>query len=661
MVIKKTGQYIGSTLTALFLWLLTACGPATDTPAISTLPLHTGKSMYLDVAIMVDSLFGKDKTISDVKGVTRYVDSLLQKYSYRDSLSYAMLLVSRGLLFNMESTPDSVIKYMRQASYFFDHHPEYPRQRTLLYERIGKSYYFLGNQVSASYYVNRAGIELNGPNGDTLFTDYKLASLYKDIAGISRINQLYEQAQRYILLAIVHGKKIEKRYPRRLLDAYIEALPIFLESDKLDSARYFLDQMNAFSKQFPGSEKSAILLNHNASYYYTVKNWDSARYFCQLTVDIMEKDPDVTPDELGVEYYNLGDIYTWLRDLKKGATYLHKAQDILMADSSLLLDDRLKLQENMLHYYIVAGQQDKAEQQLEALTLANKAFYTQERMRVINDLEAQYHLKEKEKFIHELDTENKLVADELGRKNLLLLVSILVILLAATIVILLAVLMRERRINNEKEKVSLEQRLLRSQMEPHFIFNTLSVLQHIIRTDQKEKSIKYLRNFASLLRISLESSRASLVSLGDEVKALENYLSLQELRFEDKFSYELEIYGGYMEDELLIPPMLLQPFVENAIEHGLRGMPGKGIIRIIIRKKTDVLECIIDDNGCGLNTRTTNKNKRSLSTTITRERLAILGKKTGKPASVEITDKQSLPDNTSGETGTTVRMLIPFQ
>jgi tetratricopeptide (TPR) repeat protein len=659
MSISNTGKYTGSILMLFFLGCLVACGLETGTKT-RTVPPHTTKPIAPDVAIMVDSLFGKEKTVSDVKGVTRYLDSLLQKYSYKDSLSYAMLLVSRGLFFNMEKTPDSVLKYMQEASYYFDHHPEYPKQRTLLYERMGKSYYFSGNQVSASYYMNKAGIELGGENGDTLFTDYKLSGLYKDIAGISRINQLYEQAQRYILLAITYGKNVKRQYPRRLLDAYMEAMPIFMESDKLDSARLFLDSINSYSKQFPNSNESTIILNHNAHYFYTVKNWDSALYYCRKTIQILEKEPDVSLADLGVEYYNIGDIYTWLRQLKPAAEYLKKSRALLLADSTLLLDDQLKLEENTLHYYIVSGQRDRAEQQLEVLTLANRNFYTQDRMRVINELEAQYHLKEKEKFIQQLDTENKLVADELGRKNLLLLVSILVILLAATIVILLAVLLRERRIHNEKEKVSLEQRLLRSQMEPHFIFNTLSVLQHIIRSDQKEKSIKYLRHFASLLRISLESSRASLVSLEDEVKALENYLSLQELRFEDKFNYVLEIYPGYEEDELMIPPMLLQPFVENAIEHGLRGIPGKGIVKIMIRKQEDVLECIIEDNGCGLNTRSTpHKDKRSLSTTITRERLAILGKKTGKTALVEVIDKQS--DRTSQETGTIVRVLIPFQ
>lgn len=222
------------------------------------------------------------------------------------------------------------------------------------------------------------------------------------------------------------------------------------------------------------------------------------------------------------------------------------------------------------------------------------------------------------------------------------------------------VLFRQRKLRVENErleaawnKLSLEQRLLRSQMEPHFISNSLSVLQSFIRSNKKEKATKYLSKFARLLRLNLENSRAGFVHLSEEVEALENYLVLQQMRNEGLFTYNIDAYDEYEDDDVLIPPMLIQPFVENAVLHGMRNLLHQGKISISIRKQSSTIICTIEDNGLGIKEHAP-ENKSSLSTIITQERLQGLSKQTNQPASLEIIDK-------TPEQGVIVNLVIPFQ
>ncbi|WP_212004841.1 sensor histidine kinase [Chitinophaga sp. HK235] len=232
---------------------------------------------------------------------------------------------------------------------------------------------------------------------------------------------------------------------------------------------------------------------------------------------------------------------------------------------------------------------------------------------------------------------------------------VLIMFLLALGIFTTLLLIRQRRLVTAKMSLELEQRLLRSQMEPHFIFNTLSVLQSFIRRDEKDKSVRYLNKFSRMLRLTLENSRHSLVPLHRETEAIENYLSLQVVRFDNVFDYTIQDIPEEDSSDICIPPMLLQPFVENAIQHGMRNIAHHGHISITLELKEDILHCIIEDNGQGLQP-VKKKEKHTLSGTIVRERLKMLSHQTGKTATLTITDKQ-----TEGRTGVRVTLMIPVQ
>lgn len=272
------------------------------------------------------------------------------------------------------------------------------------------------------------------------------------------------------------------------------------------------------------------------------------------------------------------------------------------------------------------------------------------------------------KLSHDLEQQtsrNRQLAAEKKAKDIVILLIILGSLIILSLAVLIAwIIIRNKKLSAEKErlqaekkKVEIEQQLLRSQMDPHFIFNIVFAVQDVIHNGEKEQAIEFLNDLASLLRISLHNSRQAFVPLHDEITALEAYLRLQSLRAGNFFDYQLSLYEEYDEDfDLLIPPMIIQPFVENAIKHGAEHLDGKGLVSIKIEKLDSTLYCIVEDNGYGFEYQPEPGNGNSLSVDIAKQRLQLLGEDLNKASDVRIIDKKS-----SGKgTGVLVELVIPY-
>ena len=206
----------------------------------------------------------------------------------------------------------------------------------------------------------------------------------------------------------------------------------------------------------------------------------------------------------------------------------------------------------------------------------------------------------------------------------------------------------------------LTQANLRQQMNPHFIFNCLnSIDRYIIKNDTKKAS-EYLNNFGRLIRLILQNSRSDYVNLKDELEALELYIKLEQMRFRNSFDYEINIQPTLNPENYEIPPMLIQPYVENAIWHGLNHKKEKGKVCVNISIKNDVIICTIQDNGIGrAASRAMMNNKeikrQSMGMSITSERIAIINKLHATNNYVEIID---LYDEDQNPLGTRVLLNI---
>lgn len=227
---------------------------------------------------------------------------------------------------------------------------------------------------------------------------------------------------------------------------------------------------------------------------------------------------------------------------------------------------------------------------------------------------------------------------------------------------------KNRVITEQKEQIEeinlqLEKRMLRAQMNPHFIFNSLSSIQYLINTDDKESALHYLSIFSKMLRQVLETSINTNMVLKDEVELIKTYLELEALRFEKNFSYKIHVDEKLDVESHEIPGMIIQPFVENAILHGLMPKEGRKELTIDIQENGPHIQCTITDNGIGREAaKRINEHKkgksRSRGISVTQQRIALLAKKYGLETEIKYTD---LFDDQGKSAGTTVEIRIPKQ
>jgi ligand-binding sensor domain-containing protein len=223
-----------------------------------------------------------------------------------------------------------------------------------------------------------------------------------------------------------------------------------------------------------------------------------------------------------------------------------------------------------------------------------------------------------------------------------------------------------RREEAEKSSISkkiaeLEQLALKSQMNPHFVFNSLNSIQHYVLDKDIEGANKFITGFSRLIRQTLDISARHEISLAEEINYLFTYLQLEQIRLENKFTFEVVAEAALKPEECFIPPMILQPFVENCIRHGIRFRhDNEGRVSVTFKKVADYLECSVLDNGVGRRVAAQHKSKtpieyQSRGISLTKNRIELLNRSAVRPIFVNIYDLEE-----SGDTGTRVVISFPI-
>jgi sensor histidine kinase YesM len=216
----------------------------------------------------------------------------------------------------------------------------------------------------------------------------------------------------------------------------------------------------------------------------------------------------------------------------------------------------------------------------------------------------------------------------------------------------------KQHLNNKVTQLEMDVR--KAQMNPHFMFNALTSIEYFIFKNDSKQARAYLNKFAQLMRLTLDHSRSNFVPLHDEVRALRFYVELEFLRMKAHMhSFEIKIEEGIDCDAVLIPPLIIQPFVENAIWHGLQKINRNGNLRIYIRFINDELYCSIEDNGIGINMiPIQKKNHKSSGVLITQERLNLIHaiNNTSYKFTIENVKKETSPESS----GTLVEFTMPY-
>lgn len=239
-------------------------------------------------------------------------------------------------------------------------------------------------------------------------------------------------------------------------------------------------------------------------------------------------------------------------------------------------------------------------------------------------------------------------------KNLLLIAGLILALFVITAIIFIQQ-KRGKYLQNE-----LQQRLLRSQMNPHFIFNALGSIQNFMFKNEPQKAASFLGNFSSLTRSVLKNSTEELIPLSEEIETLRNYIILEQMRFKGAFTYEIIYDEESLEPEfILFPPMMLQPFVENAIVHGFKNKTD-GNLKIEFGSTSQILKITIEDNGCGILASKEQNDRpghQSMAMTIFEQRRKLIQRKLKKTINFAVTDLSTLGEN---QTGTRIEIIFPL-
>lgn len=331
-----------------------------------------------------------------------------------------------------------------------------------------------------------------------------------------------------------------------------------------------------------------------------------------------------------------------------------------MIDSGIHISAKKGYKKQIMQYYYLSydlfhrtGKYQKALESYIQYADMRDSILSKKSENKISELELKYETAKKEKKIELLDKENQIKQHQLDMRNYMLASAILIIVLIVSVSLLFS---RQNKLKTRFVVEQNRQKLLRSQMNPHFIYNSLAAIQNFVLQNKPMDSVYYIAEFSSLMRLVLNGSRNDFVNLDDDIRLNSSYLKLQQLRFANAFQYEINKQAIDQAELVRIPPMLSQPFIENAVEHGVRNLPhGKGLIQIKYRQHNNHLFLTISDNGVGFDATYRHSEKsghKSLAIKITNERINNIRKISGLNISMKISGKK--------DCGTNVEFIIPI-
>jgi hypothetical protein len=444
-----------------------------------------------------------------------------------------------------------------------------------------------------------------------------------------------------------------ENYVRNLGSAHINLAVYYSIYHQYEKSDSFLTE-----SIYWGTKETNALLLYNA---FTLKGqnfgdlmqFDSARYYLNLARTYAEriKSP-----------YRLikTDVSLAITESQRGNS--KKAQKMFDAlIPKIQGEEHIRIRSNayksLVKVYEDQGKWKLALESLKKAQSVNDSLTNEESKSEISQLQSRYETELKELEIEQLKQEKDIQLLKIKHKNQL----IYLILLGAGLLASLIFYYFQRKSSKAKENaLATQQKLLRSQLNPHFLFNSLNSIQQFVYQKKDPQMIAdYLGKFSRLTRRILQYSREDYVTLEDEIKFLKDYLDLQKIRFDEPFEYEIILDEDMEEDELLIPPLFTQPFVENSIEHGIMHKQEKGKIQVRFSKNTTHLIATMTDNGVGREMaafKKRNQEHRSMATKITMERLKVMEKKLHKKASLAIQDLSEK----EMVTGTEVTVTLPI-
>jgi len=472
---------------------------------------------------------------------------------------------------------------------------------------LAKSYF--NSQVYTSAISIYKSIDVNQ------LSNWEKVVLYEELGDVYSAEKEYITAEKYYSkgLAIANKHLITPK----VTDLNSKLGKVSFSQGKVQQATtYFDSSLNLASHE--NEQRAVVEKERVADFYNSNQQFDQEIALRKRNLSTLETlDTEVLTennfnesDSLTTQKsnYKIASAYVQQAKYDDAIPYLEKSISEANKKSDLTIekDATRKLSE----VYKTVGEYTKALETYQSyVDLVDKAYLKKEQ-EIANVSKVSRDLRKQQQRVTGLEDERKLSENKLllaskdnelqNERNKQQNIVIYALLAGLLLLLLLAFYMyrniRQQRVNNNL----LALKSLRSQMNPHFIFNALNSVNSFIASNDERTANRYLTDFSKLMRSVLENSEEDFISLAKEIELLELYTKLEHFRFQDKFEYNISIDDTIVIDDFVIPPMLLQPYIENAVWHGLRYKEEKGLLQINLKALTNnELQIIIEDNGVG--------------------------------------------------------------
>ena len=462
--------------------------------------------------------------------------------------------------------------------------------------KLAKAYFLNDNyQKSLDIYNGLEDKTLN--NWQQIEKHEGLGDVYLEQNKTNQATQSFKQG-----LKVAEDNKIKPKITdlnSKLGDAYSES------GNKNEAESYFTNSINLASKENKAKAleqkiKIADFQNTNRAFDKEIQ----LRKEIIKDIDVIEKDSVITNESALTKQkqnYKIGNAYFLKNNLDEAIPYLEES--IEEADKKEDLIVKKDATKKLADVFVASGNFEKAKEAFNAYTEAVDQLYIKKEQEISQAARISKSIAEKQNRILSLENDRQLtlsqmqLSDEKNKRQQLIIYSLIggLFLLAVLAYLMYKYIKQQKLANN-----LLALKSLRSQMNPHFIFNALNSVNSFIATNDERTANKYLSDFSKLMRAVLENSEEDFIPLEKEIQLIELYTKLEHFRFKDKFDYKISVEDTIDIEAYKIPPMLLQPYIENAVWHGLRYKEEKGILEIkITKKRKDEIEITIADNGIG--------------------------------------------------------------
>ncbi|MCB2219780.1 MAG: tetratricopeptide repeat protein [Bacteroidetes bacterium] len=482
--------------------------------------------------------------------------------------------------------------------------------------------------------------------------DRRIAACYQNIGDIYHKQHDFNKALEYYSRALSLAKNSNDLV--RETTCYMNIGYVYAGLNAFQEARNFYDKaLDLFDKSGYSHEKDDCFILIGDTYMGEDDAKTAAGYY-QKALELSQSEGDLSRQSESL--IKLGQIRAKEKQYSEGIKLTHNG--LQMAKQVGALDLQVEAYKTLSDVYDHQGQFDQSLKQFRIYADLKDSLFSVEKYRTIAEMEMKYETEKKEAQLALLEEQSEVQELRLSRRNRMMYTTGAV---AALLLVIGYISFRNYRLRSRQKAITLEQQLMRSQMNPHFIFNSLIAIQSYIYKQDPVKAGDFLAKFADLVRITLENSRVEFVLLEKELRMLNAYLELQSLRYDGKFDFSIKLDETIDPAETLIPPMMAQPFIENAIEHGLRHKKERGSLKIEFAANGQSIKCTISDDGVGrekAKEMEAKKGHQSMATGITRERLANFSKKFRQKFILQIED---LISQTGDAGGTLVVLELPIK